>query len=195
MADTEGSRVSAPEPTAPNDRPLLLRLTLGAAVVAGLLIAGIVYAAGHGLLPARVALGLSGDLSTPQTTNATTTATGSLPIYRTQCEFVQTGEGGQCVFALADQRGDLVEQGLAIPVPRAWLQRIPRATSPDNMGVISALVRSPYAPAAGVGLESMSISVDPTYAELLATVGVTPQELLQWIYQHVPPADRPPWVG
>jgi len=189
--DPQGTITGRP----PNDRPVVLRLVLLAAAAAALLISGLAYAAGHGLLPAKVVLGLDGSLLAPQTTNPATTAPGSEPIYRSVCDFVATPSGAQCVLTVSDQRGNLVEQGLAISVPRAWLARIPHATAVDDMQVIAALVHSPYYLPDGTGLESMNISVDPTYAALLGSVGVTPQALLQWIYHNVPPAHRPPWVG
>ncbi len=192
-ATKDGSAAVLGTPT-PDDRPVLVRLVVLAALVAALLIGGITYAAGHGILPARVLLGLDGNLLAPQTTNPATTAPGSEPVYRSICEFVATNAGAQCVFSLSDERGNLVEQGLAVPVPRTWLARIHRGTAVDDMQVIAALVRAPYSPPDGPGLESMNISVDPTYAALLSTVGVTPQAFLEWLYHNVPPAHRPPWV-
>lgn len=186
----EGSVTGQP----PSDRPVVLKMVILAAAAAAVLVSGMAFAAGHGLLPARIVLGLDGGLLAPQTTNPATTAAGSEPIYRSVCDFVATPSGAQCVFSVSDQRGNLVEQGLAISVPRAWLARIPRGTALDDMQVIADLVKSPYYIPDGTGLQSMNISVDPTYAALLASVGVTPQALLQWIYHNVPADRRPPWA-
>lgn len=192
----DGTPPLIPVPPQPrDDRPAVLRLVALAAVTAALLIGGMVFAAGHGLIPARVLLGLDGSAVAPQITDPATTAPGTEPIYRSVCEDAATPSGAQCVFSVSDQRGDLVEQGLAIPVPRAWLARIPRGTAVDDMPAVAALVRSPYHPPDGAALRAMRISVDPRYATLLASVGVTPAQLLRWIYHSVPAADRPPWVG
>lgn len=177
------------------DTQTVVRMVIGAAVAAFFLVTGISFAAGHGFLPAKVVMGSDDLLQAPSTTNPATTATGSQPVYESQCSFVNTPSGAQCVFALGDQRGDLVEQGLTIGVPRAWLAQFARPDAVNDVKVVAALVKSPYAPLDGHGLESMSISVDPSYAAQLATVGVSPQQLLQWLYRNVPPAHRPPWVG
>ncbi len=178
---------------APDDTRTVVRIVLLAAVAAFVLVTGITLAASHGFLPAQVVLGTDHILVSD--TNPATIAPGAQPVYESSCAFTSTPPGARCVFALGDERGNLVEQGLSIPVPKAWLQRHPHATTVNDMGVIAALVRSPYAPPAGNALETMHISVNPSYAKLLATVGVSPQRFLRWIYGHVPLRYRPAWVG
>jgi len=178
----------------PNDTATVLRMVVGGAAVAALLVWGITFAAGRGFLPAQVVTGTDASLQAPATTDAATTAPGSQPVYESSCNLVATPPGAQCALALGDDRGHLVEQGLVVGVPKAWLARFAHASTPNDMAVIAALVRSPYAPLDGPGLQSLSISVDPGYAARLATVGVTPKQFLLWLYQNVPETRRPPWV-
>lgn len=196
--DTVGSPHRVADPPAgdavPNDTPTVVRMVILAAAAAVVLVMSITFASGHGFLPAQVVTGADDTLQAPRTADPATTAPGSQPVYQSSCEFMPTPPGAQCAFALGDDRGHLVEQGLAVEVPKAWLARFNGPTTVNDMEVIAALTRSPYAPLDGPGLESMSISVTPSYASQLATVGVTPQQFLQWLYQNVPAAHRPPWV-
>ncbi len=185
-------RRSVPSP--PDDDRQLLRLVVAAAVVALALVAATVVAARTGVLPARLTAANADVAPPPPTRNPETTAAGSEPILAVRCRFVGTA-GAACVLQLADVSGNLVDDALAIPVPRTWLARFPAADRPDDMAVVGALIHTHFAPPDGPGMRTLAVSVSPSFARLLGQVGVTPRQLLAWLYQNVPLRQRPPWAG
>ncbi len=177
---------------ASDERRTLGLLVLAAGVTAGAVLGGLVFAAGHGLLPARL-LRAVGNSPPPATTNPETTALGSVPIDRSQCGYTSQSPGAVCIFSLRDQAGNLLNANLTVPVPAAWLRRQPHPTAMDNMVVIRALMRTKYAPPGG-GLDALAVSVDPAYGARLREAGIAPTAFLAWLYQYVAPVTRPPWV-
>ncbi len=186
MAQGVGSRGTSDE------RRQLGLLVLGAGVTAALVLGGLVFAAGHGLLPPRL-LRAVGNSPPPATTNPETTALGSVPIDRSQCGFTSQSPGAVCIFSLRDQAGNLLSANLTVSVPAAWLRRQARPTAMDNMDVIRNLMRTGYAPPGG-GLDALAVSVDPSYGARLRRAGIAPAAFLAWLYRYVAPVTRPPWV-
>ncbi len=174
-------------------RPLL-PLLLGAAALALVLVVLLAWAMRTGYVPKRVAAAMQGADVLPTTTNPLTTATGSLPIESSTCGRVPQSPGAACDFRFSDQRGHLVQRSLSVPVPLAWLEAHGGGAGTDSLPTVAALIDSPYAPSGDGGLETLALSVSPSYAHLLAQVGVGPGQLLAWLYQNVPTVHRPPWV-
>jgi hypothetical protein len=82
--------------------------------------------------------------------------------------------------------------------PIGFLKKYQGTNAPkfDDMAVIKAMLTLPakdWAPANVSGIGER-VSVSPSYAAKLATVGVTPRELLAWLYADVPPSERAPWI-
>jgi hypothetical protein len=123
----------------------------------------------------------------PNTTDPTTTAPGSEAISHSLCKAF--GAKDSCEFVTTNQDRFL------IVLPDELLSKVADGTQPDAMDVIAAVIKLPgrYAPAniSGVGC---CVSVSPSYAAKLATVGMTPGQLLGWLEQNVPPAERAPWI-
>lgn len=186
-------RAAGSDEEARRERRQLWTLVVLAFVTAGALLALVVGAARRGVLPSRLVAANSDLPPPPATTDLETTALGSEPVWQLACGFVGPA-AARCILYLADASGDLVEGSLSFPVPRAWLARFPHATAVDDPQVIRALVRTRYAPAGGPGMDSLAVSVAPSFAARLAAAGVTPQQFLAWLYQNVPVRDRPPWV-
>jgi hypothetical protein len=170
----------------------LRKLIAAAAVFALLLFLGVQYVGQHGIGPGRHLVE-----RVPDTTDPETTASGTAPVYASQCAFVPTSRlGAVCTFLLRNPSGGPAAQSfeslsLAVDVPRSWLAGFPQADAPDNVAVVAALVASPYAPG-GVG--GLAVSVDPSYGAQLRAVGVSPTAFLQWLYRNVPQGQWPPWV-
>jgi hypothetical protein len=192
QAHGSGERRALPPP---EKEPSLLWLVLGACAFSAALLVGLVEAASHGLLPARVMATVEGAEGIPATTDPTTTASGAVPVSGVVCAFVNEGEGAVCQFQFLDTRGHLVWPSLPVPVPRAWLAAQPHPTARNDPALIAALVRSPYAPANNSELDGLPMSVDPSLAAVLAPAGVAPGALLDWLYTNVPTEHRPPWAG
>jgi hypothetical protein len=169
-------------------------------VVAAALFAGLLF--GFGLFVLARGIGPAAKLAdhAPDTTNPLTTAQGSQPIYASRCAFSPTAPlGADCVFLARDpgggpSRDSFQSQAIEVSVPAAWLRQQPGGTEPDNAAVIAALIRTSYNPTGSGALARMALSVDPAYAAHLAEAGVTPVELLAWLYRQVPAVDWPPWL-
>lgn len=178
---------------AARERRQFVRMLVGAAITAAALIVGVVVASVTGLLPARIVDSNAAVAPPPPTTNPETTAIGSEPVWEVQCGFGgPTGAG--CTLLLADISGNLVTEDLTVEVPRRWLSALPHPTRVNNMRVLAALVQSRYAPLDGEGMANMAISVEPSFARRLKTVGITPVRFLDWLYQNVPHDRWPPWL-
>ena len=114
-----------------------------------------------------------------------------------------TGKGASAVVESAcapDRCGFLTANGgrFLVGLPKGFVAKYQGTTAGtvDNMKVIAAMVRLPaakYAPADQSVVPS-GLSVAPTYAALLAKVGVTPTQFLDWQMGNVPPDKRMPWV-
>jgi hypothetical protein len=192
---TAPQRPASPPAVPPQgDREIsVVGLVVAAGLAAALLLGGMLLAAARGWLPARMFSALDEAGAVPATTDPETTAGAAVPIAGSRCAFTRQPPGAACIFFFEDVRGHLVQGNLAVPVPSAWLEAQPDPTAPDNARVLAALLRTPYAPS-GPGLGRIALSVAPTFAPTLEAAGVDPRQLLAWLYTHVPPAQRPPWV-
>ena len=124
--------------------------------------------------------------------NPTYTGSGAEPVTESVCGQYSNGLG-DCGFLTANA------DRFTISLPSGFVvQHQGRAAATvDNMAVIAAVVRdlnpAKYAPADQSVVPS-DLSVSPTYAAMLATVGVTPTQFLDWMFANVPASERAPWV-
>ena len=161
---------------------------LSAGVLAVLTTAVLMLAAGIGGRPADAASGTtySGGV------NPTYTGSGTEPVTESACQQAPDGYG-DCGFLTAN--GD----GFTISLPSGFVAQYQgtAAGTVDNMAVVAAVVRAlnpaKYAPADQSVVPS-DLSVSPSYAAKLATVGVTPTEFLDWMFANVPAPYRALWV-
>jgi hypothetical protein len=169
-------------------------------IVAAGLFAALLF--GFGLFVLAHGIGPAAKLAdhAPDTTNPETTAQGSQPIYESWCEFSSTAPlGADCTFLVRAAGGGVSQDSfqasaIQVDVPAAWLRQQPHGTMPNDPAVVAALLQTAYNPAGTGAVSGMAISVDPTYAARLKAVGITPLQLLDWIYSRVPPQDWPPWL-
>ena len=170
-------------------------MVVGAALFTLLLFGSGLYMLAHRIGPAKLLL--SHRLTT---TNPETTVAGSQPIYWSKCEFSATAPlGADCTFLARDPGGgpafdSFQAWAVEVSVPRIWLAQQPNGTVLNDPGVVAALLQTSYYPAGSGAIQGMTLSVDPSYAARLRGAGVTPLQLLAWMYHNVPPADWPPWL-
>ncbi len=169
-------------------------------VVAAGLFALLLFGAGLYMIAHRVGPAAKLIEHPPATTDPETTAIGSQPIYQSQCEFSANAPlGADCMFLARSPGGGAAadsfqSQAVEIDVPSAWLAQQPHGTVPNDPGVVAALVQTTYYPVGSGAISAMTLSVDPTYATHLQAAGVTPLQLLAWMYHDVPRTQWPPWL-
>ena len=159
-----------------------------AAAVAAVALAGVAVAAVAVTPPPAAAFaqpGYSGG------TNPEYTGKGASPVKESACGQGATG-GGQCGFLTASGGG------FVVILPKGFVAKYQgtAAGTVDNMAVIAAMMKLPpaqWAPANISGVPT-GLSVTPAYAALLAKVGVTPTQFVDWQMGNVPPDKRMPWV-
>ena len=180
-------RIGAPETMNGPRRTLRGRL-LSPGGVRALATAVWLLAAGMAVAPAAAASGstYSGGV------NPTYTGSGAEPVTESACQQFSNGAGG-CEFATANQ------DHFTISVPNGFVLKYQGTATltGNNMAVIAAVVRdlnpAKYAEG-GVSGIPFDVSVSPSYAAKLATVGVTPTQFLDWMFANVPANERAPWV-
>jgi hypothetical protein len=117
------------------------------------------------------------------TTNPTTTVRGAAAITNSYCEESTLS----CLFVTDNN------DRFGVSLPPGFVMKYQGVNAKiDDMAVIKAMLtlRGKSEP----NMSSWYVSVSPTYAAKLATVGVTPKELLAWLYAKTPPSERAPWI-
>jgi len=119
--------------------------------------------------------------------NPTYTGPGAEPVTGSYCE------GNTCEFVTAN--GDRFT--ISLPVGFVVQYQGTAAGIVNNPVVVAAVVKdlSPakYAEGGASGVPP-DLTVSPSYAALLATVGIAPTQFLDWQLGNVPPDQRAPWV-